>query len=76
MGLPDAGSCLSPKKSSSDYNASSAPKNVLTAPEDLIPYSFDGTAGMQQMPGCVLFAKTTEHVAGVLSRPAKPGQPL
>src|SRR5256885_1181264 len=41
-------------------------ENVLTAPEDLIPYSFDGTAGMHQMPGCVLFAKTTEHVAGLL----------
>ena len=34
-------------------------ENVLTAPEDLIPYSFDGTAGMRQMPGCVVFAKTT-----------------
>src|SRR6266702_3368009 len=41
-------------------------ENVLTAPEDLIPYSFDGTAGMQQMPGCVVFAKTTEQVAGIL----------
>jgi glycolate oxidase len=40
--------------------------NVLTAPEDLIPYSFDGTAAMQQMPGCVVFPKTNEHVAGVL----------
>src|SRR5256885_12891515 len=43
-------------------------ENVLTAPEDLIPYSFDGTAGMHQMPGCVLFAKTTEHVANLLKR--------
>ena len=42
--------------------------NVLTAPEDLIPYSFDGTAGLQQLPGCVVFAKTTEHVAGVLAQ--------
>src|SRR5262249_38731654 len=41
-------------------------ENVLTAPEDLIPYSFDGTAGLRQMPGCVVFAKTTEHVAAVL----------
>src|SRR5213593_214394 len=41
-------------------------ENVLTTPEDLIPYSFDGTAGMQQVPGCVVFAKTTEQVAGVL----------
>ena len=43
-------------------------ENVLTAPEDLIPYSFDGTAGMQQLPGCVVFAKTTEQVAGVLKQ--------
>ena len=40
--------------------------NVLTAKEDLIPYSFDGTAAMQQMPGCVVFAQSTEHVVAVL----------
>ena len=40
--------------------------NVLTEKEDLIPYSFDGTAALQQMPGCVAFAKTTEQVVGVL----------
>jgi glycolate oxidase len=40
--------------------------NVLTAPEDLIPYSFDGTAAMQQMPGCVLFPTTTEQIADIL----------
>ena len=39
-------------------------ENVLTEKEDLIPYSFDGTAALQQMPGCVVFAKTTEQVAG------------
>src|SRR5881394_2704515 len=43
-------------------------ENVLTAPEDLIPYSFDGTAVLQQMPGCVVFAKTTEQVAAVLKQ--------
>jgi glycolate oxidase len=41
-------------------------ENVLTAQEDLIPYSFDGTAAMQQMPGCVVFASATEEVAAVL----------
>src|SRR5438552_2714167 len=41
-------------------------ENVLIAPEDLIPYSFDGTAAMQQMPGCVVFAKTAGHVASIL----------
>src|ERR1051325_4316676 len=41
-------------------------KNVLTSKEDLIPYSFDGTAALRQMPGCVAFALNAEHVAGVL----------
>src|SRR6266436_6115363 len=41
-------------------------ENVLTGAEDLIPYSFDGTAAMQQMPGCVVFARTTEQVASIL----------
>jgi glycolate oxidase len=41
-------------------------KEVLTAKEDLITYSFDGTAAMKQMPGCVVFASTTEQIRGVL----------
>jgi glycolate oxidase len=41
-------------------------ENVLTAKEDLIPYSFDGTAALQQMPACVVFSKTREQVSGVL----------
>jgi glycolate oxidase len=40
--------------------------NVLTSKEDLIAYSFDGTAAMQQMPGGIVFATTTEQVASVL----------
>jgi glycolate oxidase len=39
---------------------------VLTSKEDLIPYAFDGTAALYQMPGCVVFPRTTEQVAGVL----------
>ena len=41
-------------------------KNVLTAKEDLITYSFDGTAALQQLPGCVVFVHSTEEVAAVL----------
>jgi glycolate oxidase len=41
-------------------------ENVLTEKEDLIPYSFDGTAAMSQMPGCVAFAKNTDHVSQIL----------
>lgn len=39
---------------------------VLTAQEDLIPYSFDGTAAHQQMPGAVVFPRSTEQVAAVV----------
>jgi len=41
-------------------------KNVLTEKEDLIPYSFDGTAALQQMPGVVVFAQSTEQVVEIL----------
>ena len=40
--------------------------NVLTQKEDLIAYSFDGTAAMQQMPGAVIFTNSTEQVAAIL----------
>ena len=42
------------------------PEQVLTKQEDLIPYSFDGTAVLRQQPGCVVFPRTAEEVAGVL----------
>jgi len=37
--------------------------SVLTRPEDVIPYSFDGTAALRQRPEAVVFPRTTEHVA-------------
>jgi len=40
--------------------------NVLTAPEDLVVYSFDGTAAISQLPGCVAFVTSTDHVSQVL----------
>jgi glycolate oxidase len=40
---------------------------VLTAKEDLIVYSFDGTAALSQIPGCVVLPRTTEEVRAVLS---------
>jgi glycolate oxidase len=42
------------------------PAALLTALEDLIPYSFDGTAAMSQLPGCVLFATRAEQIVGVI----------
>jgi glycolate oxidase len=41
-------------------------ENVLTEKEDLIPYSFDGTAALRQAPGCVVFARTREEVCAIL----------
>ena len=40
--------------------------DVLTKKEDLIPYSFDGTAALNQMPGCVVFATDRDQVVAAL----------
>ena len=52
------------------------PQNVLTEKEDLIPYSFDGTAALNQMPGCVVFAQSTEQVCSVLKLANQTGTPV
>lgn len=39
---------------------------VFTKPEDLIPYSFDGTAMLQQLPAAVVFPESTAEVSSVL----------
>jgi glycolate oxidase len=49
-----------------ELNRIVAPHKVLTALEDLIPYSFDGTAAMQQMPSCVVFPQNAEQIARIL----------
>src|SRR6202012_1920700 len=41
-------------------------ENVITSKADLIPYSFDGTAAMSQMPGCVGFVSSAPQIAEVL----------
>ena len=41
-------------------------ENLLTQKEDLIPYSFDGTAALRRMPGCVAFARDTRQVSSLL----------
>lgn len=50
--------------------------HLLTAPEDLIPYSFDGTATYQSMPGCVVFPTTTEEVIGLVKLCAEQKTPI
>lgn len=36
---------------------------VLSESEDIIPYSFDGTAALKQRPLCVVFPRSTDEVA-------------
>jgi len=49
---------------------------VLTAKEDLIPYSFDGTATYKEMPGCVVFPRITDDVVAVVKFAAEYRVPI
>jgi glycolate oxidase len=49
---------------------------VLTAPEDLVPYSFDGTAAIKERPSAVVFPRTTAHVANCVRLAAKNRTPI
>ncbi|HOW66533.1 MAG TPA: FAD-linked oxidase C-terminal domain-containing protein [Candidatus Paceibacterota bacterium] len=51
-------------------------EQVLTSQEDLIAYSYDGTAAMQQMPEAVVFPRSTEQVAQVLQWAQKARLPV
>jgi len=53
-------------KSVDELRALVGAANVLTKREDLIPYSFDGTAALQRMQGCVVFVTTVQQVSTVL----------
>ncbi|MFZ4595299.1 MAG: FAD-binding oxidoreductase [Verrucomicrobiaceae bacterium] len=46
---------------------------VLTSQEDLIPYSFDGTAALKQMPGAGVFPQSGKEVAESVKLAAKAG---
>ncbi|MEZ0385553.1 MAG: FAD-binding oxidoreductase [Verrucomicrobium sp.] len=46
-----------------DLTALLGADSVLSAAEDLIPYSFDGTAALKHRTACVVFPKSTEEVA-------------
>src|SRR5215208_5687179 len=37
--------------------------SVLTQHEDIIPYSFDGTAALRQLPDAVVFPRTAQEVS-------------
>ncbi len=51
--------------------------NVLTAPEDVLPYAFDGTAALpRQAPAVVVFPADTVQVAAVLRAARAHGAPV
>ena len=50
--------------------------NVLTRPEDLIPYSFDGTAALKQRPAAVVFPRSAEQVSQCVRAAAQSGTPI
>jgi glycolate oxidase len=51
-------------------------ENVLSEREDLIPYSFDATAVLRQIPGAVVFPRTAAEVSGVLKIARDRGVPV
>ena len=45
--------------------------HVLTAPEDIIPYGFDGTAALRQRPLAVVFPGSAAEAAGIVKLAAR-----
>ncbi len=50
--------------------------NVLTQAEDLIPYSFDGTATLKQRPEAVVFPRSAAQVAECVRLAVSAGVPI
>ena len=49
---------------------------VLTRAEDILPYSFDGTAALKAAPGAVVFPLTSEEVASCVRLAREAGVPV
>jgi len=49
---------------------------ILTQPEDLSVYAYDGTATLHQMPACVVMAENTEQVVHTLKTAFKHNIPV
>src|SRR4029453_2086253 len=49
---------------------------VLTKPEDVIPYGFDGTAALQHRPEAVIFPRKTADVARCVQLAARESVPI
>ena len=50
--------------------------DLLTEPEDLIPYGFDGTAAMKHSATCVVTPRTTEAVVAIVKLAAAENVPI
>ena len=50
----------------SEFRAFLNEDQVLTSPEDLNVYAFDGTAMLHEMPSCVILPENTDQVSRVL----------
>jgi len=50
--------------------------NVLTKPEDLIPYGFDGTAALNYKAGVVVFPQSTQQISDCVKLAASTGTPI
>ena len=51
-------------------------QQLLTAPEDLLSYAYDGTPALSQMPRAVVFPTTPEEVAAILRLATETGSPV
>ena len=49
---------------------------VLTRAEDIVPYSFDGTAALYERPSAVVFPQTTEQVVRCVQLAGAHGTPI
>ena len=51
-------------------------QRVLTSPEDVAVYAYDGTPVLRQNPACVVFPKTTAEVAACVKAARRFGAPI
>ncbi|MDZ4290268.1 MAG: FAD-binding oxidoreductase, partial [Prosthecobacter sp.] len=56
--------------------AAVASDRVLTKAEDIVPYSFDGTAALKVKPGVVVFPRTSAEVAACVRLARDAGIPI
>ena len=60
----------------SDLTAILNPQRVLSAPEDLLVYGFDGTAALKAPATCVVLPETVEEVAEIVRYAARERIPI